>query len=231
MADSRHRASLWALAAFALATGCVLTAVASKRLSACRAAMERRASDYLALAELDARVRHMETAMVTWQERNPGHPAPVSVLATNIFGETRVEMRELASSNPAPGTLVRTVEVACQDAQFDRAMQLVQRLDGLLPRWVLVHLELKSSDQPGKGRVMMRFETISTPDAGPVVLVAREAEPAPPAPAAKTSSGTATQEAHTPPPASQPRPGAQPGLTSPGSPAGWKKTEGAVPRP
>lgn len=231
MAESGHRATLWAIAATALVAGCVLTAIAAKRLSSCRAAMERRASDHLALSELDARVRHMETALVTWQERTPGPPAPVSVLATNIFGESKVEMRELASSNAAPGSLVRTVELVCQDAPFDRAMQLVQRFDGLWPRWVLVHMELKSSDQPGRGRITMRFESISAPDAGPVVLVSRESERFPASPPAKTSGGAATQETRTIPPASSPRPQAQPGLTSPGSPAGWSKPEGVAPTP
>jgi hypothetical protein len=225
MADSPHRAYLWSVAAFTLAAGCVLTVVTAGKLADCRASMERRMADYRALSELDARLRHMETAMATWQERHPGPPAPISTLATGILSEVKIEMRELQSSNAVPGVLVRTVEVACQDVPFDRAMQLVQRLDGLWPRWVLVHMEAKSTDQPGTGRLLMRFESLSSPDAGPVVL-ARPVGPEPPA-AAKPDRKPEPEshgQAPRPQPSAPPVPPTQPSMTNPGSPGGWTKT-------
>jgi hypothetical protein len=185
MADSVHRVYLWSIATIALAAGCILTATTVNRLAGCRARMERRMADYKSLAELDAKLRHMETAMATWQDRAPGPPAPVSVLATNIFNDLKVEMREIASSNAAPGLVARRIEVVCMDAPFDRAMQLVQRLDGLWPRWVLVHLEIKSTDQAGKGRVLMRFESISSATAVPAVTQTQPPETVPAIPPEK----------------------------------------------
>ena len=177
MADNVHRASLWLFAGIALAVGCILAATTVSRLTGCRARMEKRMADYNSLAGLDTKLRHMETALATWQERTPGPPAPVSVLATNVFGDLNIEMREAASSNAAPGLLARQIEVTCQGAPFDRAMQLVQRLDGLWPRWVLVHLEIKSTDQVGRGRVLMRFESISSAAAAPAMTQLQPSEP------------------------------------------------------
>lgn len=203
MADSVHRTYLWLLAALAMAAGCVMAIATVGRLDACRTRMEKRAAEYGSLAGIDARLRHMETALATWQERKPGQPAPVSVLATNIFGDLRVELRELPSTNAVSGLIVRRVEVTCQEAPFERAMQLVQRLDGLWPRWILVHMELKSTDQAGKGRVVMRFENISpgTAAPGPMQLLSPEPPatppplPPPPAPPAAAEVKPAAPEA------------------------------------
>jgi hypothetical protein len=184
--------------------------------------MERRMTDFRSLSELDARLRHMETAAATWQERRPGPPAPVSTLATGILTDVKMEMRELQSSNAVPGVLVRTVEVSCQDVPFERAMHLVQRLDALWPRWVLVHMEARSSDQPGTGRMLMRFESLSSPDAGPVV-VTRSAEPGPPAAPQPDRKSLEEQTRHPQPP-SPPVPPQQPSMTNPGSPSGWTRT-------
>lgn len=222
MADMNHRVYLWTLAAIALVAGTILTATGLRTVSTCREKMVRRVAEYEALSRLDDRLRHMETAMSTWQERNPGPPAPLSILATNFLAGSNVEMRELASSNIAPELVARQVEVTCQDAPFDRAMQLVQSLDGLWPRWILVHLEIKSTDQAGRGRITMRFESIASPNAGPVImqpLPEPKRDVTPPAPSDGTKAPQESPPTVTPPPSATPAPSAP--VSTNAAPGGW----------
>jgi len=154
----------WVAALAVFAAGIALAAVANREMAAARARIERRTQELRALRAIEARLRRYESALKEVGDRQPGPPAAPQAILTNAIPAASFEYRTVAATNTVASWSLRAVEVSGKTVALDAAMRAIRELDSVWPRWVLVDLQIRSSADPGNGRVTMRFESIARQD-------------------------------------------------------------------